>query len=157
MPYYVRAFCTGDQIPPITAIIDDLRARGVDVCAEADDEATLASADWEQCWLKYSAAKQPIIVECNRDEGAQSLCRAECDEFVEQLEDGDETPAHRRCIDHLRATRFIIACQLLSDVEDEGFTVNGEFLGYFVRNCGGIVQADGEGFYDGDEIVAPTE
>jgi len=48
---------------------------------------------------------------------------------------------------------FIIASQLLNDIEDDGYNANGWFLDYFVQHCGGMIHADGEGFYDGDKII----
>jgi hypothetical protein len=59
---------------------------------------------------------------------------------------------------HLNSTRFIVACQLPStDIDDDGFDANGEFLNYFVERCGGMIQADGEGFYEGHEVVVPLK
>jgi hypothetical protein len=57
-------------------------------------------------------------------------------------------------LEHLAATAFVIACQLpSSDIEDDGYNVNGHFLTFFVEHCGGMIQADGEGFYEGDKLI----
>ena len=153
MGYYVRAFCTSPEVPCIKIVLADLQNRGLAVRAEVDDEAKLVSADWSQFDLFYKPDKKPVVVECNRDDGDESLCRKECNEFIEEIHELDDTPSRDRVIGHLKRTTFVVVCQLLSDIDDDGYTANGEFLAYFVRHCGGLVQADGEGFYEGDEIT----
>ena len=100
------------------------------------------------------------VVECNRDEGDESLAKAECQEFMDELADLEDTPAKNQVIDHLRKTRFIVSCQLLSDCDEDGYEANGQFLDYFVDHCGALIQADGEGFYermDLGEILLPLK
>jgi hypothetical protein len=46
-----------------------------------------------------------------------------------------------------------VCCQLLSDIDDDGFEANGQLLDYFVDKHEGIIQADGEGFYDGRNLA----
>jgi hypothetical protein len=41
----------------------------------------------------------------------------------------------------------------LGDVPDEGFEANEKLLDIFVAKYGGLVQADGEGFYEGSELL----
>jgi hypothetical protein len=43
------------------------------------------------------------------------------------------------------------------DIDDDGYDANGEFLRYFVDHCGGMIQADSEGFYEGSTIVVELE
>jgi hypothetical protein len=58
---------------------------------------------------------------------------------------------------HLEASKAVVAVQLLGDVEDDGFGAVVHFLAYFVEHCGGLVQADGEGFYDGDDLLVALD
>ena len=125
--------------------------------ADVDDPAELDSPDWVVFDLIYKAGKHPIVVECNRDKGADSLAREECIEFDELLEDLEDSQEKRHVIEHLKNTRSVIACQLLSDIDEDGYDANGEFLAYFVEHCGGMIQADGEGFYEGSEVVVPLK
>lgn len=157
MPYYVRAFCTSGDVPAISKVLEVVLAGGVAVTAELDDEISLSSADWEQCWLNYGIEKQPIVVECNMDEGEGSLCKDECAEFIEKLNELKDSPSRNRCINHLKKVKFIIVCQLLSDIDEEGFTVNDAFLDYFVDHCGGMMHAEGEGFYDNGKLIVPID
>ena len=54
---------------------------------------------------------------------------------------------------HLKKTQIIISSQLLNDIDDDGFHANGVFLDYFVEKCNGMINADSEGFYDGDKVI----
>lgn len=160
MPYYVRAFCTAAQPPTINTVMQSLRQRGSDFTAQVDVASKLDSSDWKQFELIYKPGNGPLVVECHRDDEPESLAKAECEEFVEEVADLDDSPAKDKVIEHLRKTRFIVNCQLLSDCDDDGFEANGQFLDFFVDNCGAMIQADGEGFYermDMDELLLSLE
>ncbi len=73
---------------------------------------------------------------------------------------GVDAPGKARVIEHLKNTKFIIACQLpvLNMGDDEtGYQANDAFLRYFEQHSGGLIQADGEGFYSGQELVLEME
>ena len=57
-------------------------------------------------------------------------------------------------VDHLKATRFIVALRLpKGDMDDAGWDANGQILTYFLDHCGALIQADGEGFYEGAKLI----
>src|SRR5262245_57679752 len=164
MGYYVRAFCTGQQVPELTAIQLWLETHGSPAVLDDPDHAidamrsqvsspptlNLHTSDWEQIAIAYKLGKLPILAECNRDDGTpDSLLRQEIGEFVELVDDAPSSLAKQNVLRHLKATNFIVACQLpTSDIEDDGYEANGEFLAFFVERCGGMIQDDGEGFYE---------
>jgi hypothetical protein len=169
MGYYVRAFCTDSNIPDLATIQAWLRKRGSPAVIDDPNHAVeaaeagelrpaildLATSDWEQVAIAYRAGKLPILAECNRDDGTdESLMREEIAEFVDVIGEPGRSAAKKRVLEHLAATKFVVACQLpTSDLEDDGLDANGEFLNFFVEHCGGMIQADGEGFYDNDEVI----
>ena len=52
------------------------------------------------------------------------------------------------------AAMFIVACQLpTSDIDNAGHNTNGGFLAFFTAGCGAIIQAEGDGFYEGNHLV----
>ncbi len=156
MGYYVRAFCKSEKVPSVKEISEWLKRRGFQYSFEiTDDGIDQESSEWKQISLKYKDGKQPILVECNRDDGTDScLVRQEVEEFVELVGKPGLSLAKRRVVKHLRDTPFIICCRLLTaDIDDDGYDANGEFLRYFLENCGGMIQADGEGFYEGERLV----
>jgi hypothetical protein len=81
----------------------------------------------------------------------------ELEEFVEFLEDLADSPEKQKVLDHLEQSKAVVAVQLLGDVDEAGYTAAGTFLTYFVDHVGGLIQADGEGFYDGDRLVVELE
>ena len=169
MGYYVRAFCTASKVPDLAAIQSWLRERGSAAVIDGPDRAVeaaqqgvskppvleLQSSDWEQVAVVYRTGKLPILAECNRDDGTDtSLLRQELEEFIELIAEPGLSEPKKQVLEHLRSTKFIIACQLpTSDIEDDGYDANGDFLTYFVEQCGGMIQADGEGFYEGAEVI----
>jgi len=156
MGYYVRAFCTSETIPTIANVLGWLEKRGrrleLDKGMSAVDEDSI---EWEQLALVYRRGKLPILAECNRDDGSpESLMQQEIGEFLDSIGRPGPSLAKQRVISHLKKTRYIIACQLpTSDIDDDGYDSNADFLNYFVENCGGMIQADGEGFYEGSKLI----
>jgi hypothetical protein len=169
MGYYVRAFCKAPASPSLGAIQAwlDKHAPGIQFsdpnhAADEPSGSKLSAADlqttnWTQVELVYKSGKLPIIVECNRESEPDSLVRAEAAEFSELIGQPKRSAAKRRVLDHLAETKFIVSCQFLSDMDDDGYEANYQFLSYFVQHCGGIIQADGEGFYEGDKIIVEVQ
>jgi len=157
MSYYVRVFCRADESPPLCTVIDYVTGDRPQLSIVSDD--ALNYADWEGATMTYKANKQPILVECNRNTGEEDcLAAEELAEFVELAEDSEDSPGKQQVIAHLRATKFIVACRLpTSDIDDDGYEANSQLLNYFVEHCGGMIQADGEGFYREDEVILPVE
>jgi hypothetical protein len=155
MPYRVRAFCTGSDVPTLAQVFEYAKVQGVNLSPDETHGATeVGSPNWSEVEILYNPDKRPLVVECNRDDGDnECLARVEPQEYLEEIGSPGLSRAKRRVIKHLKATKFIIASQLLGDIEDDGYNANGVFLDYFVGHCGGMIHADGEGFYDGDNII----
>lgn len=54
---------------------------------------------------------------------------------------------------HLGQTQFVICCQLLGDITEQGFEANDALFEFFVQKYGGMIQADGEGFYGAEGLL----
>jgi len=159
MGYYVRAFCTSTDVPKLNDVLEWLSNRGLIISIDDEEKAKLDSSDWKQISLYYKTGKLPILAECNCDNGSEEcLMREEVNEFLEFIGKPGLSLNKRRVLKHLANTKFIIACQLpTSDIDDDGYDANGEFLRYFIEHCDGMIQADGEGFYSGNEIIVKLE
>jgi hypothetical protein len=150
LAYYLRAFCTSDEIPPLRVVFEWVGGRGVRLEAPATD---LDASGWEQAEVIYRPDRQPFIAErCVGD-----LLREEIEEFTEFLEEVDESPERQDVLDHLERSKAVVAAQLLSDIDDDGYNAVGAFLSYYVEQCGGLIQADGEGFYRGEQVIVELD
>jgi hypothetical protein len=78
----------------------------------------------------------------------------ELSEFLEQLEDSDEDarPRVERC---LRAARAVVVARVLWQgcSTDETVDLLSPLWTWLLENRRGLIQADGEGFYEGDELI----
>lgn len=161
MGYYVRAFCTAAETPPIGPVLEFARSRGSNV--SLDPEVNVPADDdpnWTQVGVGYKAGKLPILLEVNRrgDGRDGEMVSEEIEEFIEFLEDAPKNANRRRVEEHLGKTTFVVAAQLAtSDIDDDGYNALGNVLSYFVEHSGGLIQADGEGFYDGDKVIVALE
>jgi hypothetical protein len=151
--YYLRAFCTSEDLPPLGRVFEWAAAQGVLFALEnAPDPDELDSARWRWAELRYMHGKRPLVVDVSRaaDYGPPF---EEVEEFIELLEQVDESAQRHWVLAHLRESRAVVTVQLFSDIDDGGYDAVGIFLSFFVEHCGGMIHADLEGFYDGDRLI----
>jgi len=159
MGNYIRAFCVGEEVPPITKVVQWLGTRDVHVKVADGDPMKMQSRGWEQVSLIYKEGRLPIIARCTRTDakssGADSASAAEeLKDFIERIGAVGKNKVKKRVVDHLKATRFIVALRLpKGDMDDSGWDANGQILTYFLDHCGALIQADGEGFYEGSKLI----
>jgi hypothetical protein len=91
------------------------------------------------------------------DELRDSTLVDELEEFVELLEEARASRRQRKVLAHVRATRAIVSVQLPDDADEDAHTVMGMFIGFFVEHSGAMIQADAEGFYEGNRLLVPLE
>lgn len=153
--YYVRAFCTHGDPPPLGPVLAYSAERGASLTLDPEiSNPDVDDGDWEQVGVVYKENKASILFEVNRDEGDESLMREEIVEFIELLEDAPKGWNRRRVEKHLRKTRFIVSARLpVFDIDDDGYAALGHVLTYLVENNGAMTQADGEGFYEGGKVI----
>lgn len=159
MGYYLRVFCKSDNKPKVKQILDHINSLGYSYKTTTNltpDECD--SNNWTAFELKYKSNKLPISIEYSQVSDASELAKEEIQEFIEEIgAPGLFSIKKKKIIKHLRETKYIVASQLLSDINDDGHNANGEFLKYFVNNYEGLIHADGEGFYSNDKIILETE
>ena len=153
MGYYFRVFCTAEKVPPLADVLQWVRERGVPVTAEPAD------ATWDTSPLRIHYAEgAPFNAELNRCDGGESLAAQEIAEFVHLVEPMKKSRKRDRVLEHLRNTRFVVACEIpLNGFEDAGFHAVDVFLAYFEALCQGLVQADGQGFYEMGKLIVELE
>lgn len=157
MTYYLRAFCTSDAVPPLATLLAWAAERGVPLWLDAGAvERDLLAADWTEADLRYAPDRRPLRLTVDRDDGdAESLVRMEVAAFLEEVAATPESDARLVVTAHLRQTRCIVACRLPSDSDETAYRAAVALLDYFAERCGGLIEADGEGFYVGDEVILP--
>ena len=156
MSYYLRAFCATDTLPSLRAVIEQTAARGITLAVDPEPPAELDDERWSQAAIQYKAERSPVLVEVNRAEDGDLLAE-EIEEFVELLADAADSAAKDRVVAHVRGTRAIVAARLPGDVDDDGYRAVTALLDVFVDRCGALVQADGEGFYEGDRLIVEVD
>lgn len=160
MSFYIRAFCTQGEPPPLRPVLSFSAERGTLLALDPEvSRPVLDDGSWEQVGLVYKDNKASILFEVNRDDGdVGSLMREEIEEFMEHLADAPNNRNRRRVEKHLQNTRFIVAARLPTfDIDEDGYTALGHVLNYLLRNNGAMIQADGEGFYAGEKVIVELE
>jgi hypothetical protein len=154
--YYLRAFCNSPEVPPLRQVLTAAAEQGIQLELTGDQSDTdLDSSTWQTAEIRYKPANQPLLVEVGR--AGEELLADEIEEFAELLEDVEASPEREKALEHVRASSALVSVQLLGDIDDDGYDAVGAFLSYFVENCGAMIQADGEGFYEADLLVVPLD
>lgn len=160
MSYFVRAFCKADTKPTVKQILDHINGLDLGFIASTNlNPEELESNQWTDFELRYKIGKLPLLVECNKITDENGLAKDEIHEFIDEIgTPGIFAIKKKKVIRHLQETNYIIANQLpTSDIDDDGFNANGEFLKYFVDNYQGMIYADGEGYYEGTTLILESE
>ncbi|HKW46527.1 MAG TPA: hypothetical protein VJN70_03750, partial [Gemmatimonadaceae bacterium] len=131
-----------------TALRDALVAAGAAYRVESDDGAATIS----------HGGIRIAHVEINTP--GDGLFDEEREELIELVSDTDgHDSAKARVIDTLRAARSTVAAQILFGTGDSETTLAklDPLWQWLFRNYRGLLQADGEGYYDGSGIVLRME
>ncbi len=151
MGYYTRVFCKSGQVPTFNQLRNCMAAKNVTYQLQGGEDE---NEEWTNLELIYKEGKLPVLVEINRVDNPEDIAKDEVDEFLEAIGSPGLSFKKRKVIRHLKATQYIICCQLpTSDIDDDGFDANSELMDFFVSNYEGMSQADGEGFYDNDDHI----
>lgn len=153
MGYYMRIFCTAPEAPSVGAMLEVMKSHGFDVDAFPNED--LESQEWEQTEFS-TGGKALFLSELNYNSGTESLAAEEIEEFIEFVEEVDDSPAKKTVEQHLRDTKFVIANQILDQAE-ETLEIIDVLNSHLAHTFGGMVQADGEGFYDGEDLIVELE
>ena len=146
MGYYMR-YIVADERP---VSLNDVRKS----LAKAGDTYEV-DGDETEATIRYRG--QPVG-HLTLNVPGDDLFDEERDELVEFAEDGDGR-GKQRVIDTLRAAKGIVAVQVLAGDGDTERTLAAidPIWRWLHENRRGLLQADGEGYYDGDGLILELE
>jgi len=153
--FFTRVFCLRKESPPLALLIEFLKAKKLTpILPKEVDDKLLNVWNWVGVELTYNKDRAPILLTCVRKDSAQGEI---FDQDIQGLLNFAE--AHReldnwQVVDQLRGCRFYVATILdKNDITEEGYDFNGWILQFFQENCNGMVQIDGQGFFDAEGEV----
>jgi hypothetical protein len=151
LAYYIRVLLTEWEDRPLGELVAHSREYG----HELRPDAPLDDPGWREADVYGPESTSPIELEVALDDGTPDcLLRAELDEFREELEDSEADPeAVAKVRAHLDRTQGIVAVRVLASDSERGLEAAWAVLDYYAQREGVLFQADGEGFYEGEELV----
>jgi hypothetical protein len=154
MGYYIRVLLTEWEDRPLSELVAHSRKYG----HELRPDAPLDDPAWRQADVYGPESTSPIELEVALDDGTPDcLLRAELDEFREELEDREGEPeAVAKVNAHLDRTQAIVAVRVLASDPEFGVEAAWAVLDYYAQPDGVLFQADGEGFYEGEDLILAT-
>jgi len=153
--FFTGVFFLRKESPPLALLIQFLKAKKLTpILPKEVDDKLLNVWNWVGVELTYNKDRAPILLTCVRKDSAQGEI---FDQDIQGLLNFAE--AHReldnwQVVDQLRGCRFYVATILdKNDITEEGYDFNGWILQFFQENCNGMVQIDGQGFFDAEGEV----
>ena len=140
--YYMRFFATGEPSPTLKSVGE--------ILTQAHPDMEFTDATLHKQGIPYGALEVNVL--------GEEMFEEEREEFLADLAD-DDSPAAARVRQALHNCQASVVLQVLGgSLEPETvhslFDILRETLS---RESGGLMQADGEGFYDGPNLIWPLE
>jgi hypothetical protein len=149
MDYMTRVFAPTDSTPPLNSLRMLLGQWGAEVHTEGDED------EWDVAEVHYDDEYAPIEVE-RYTPATDGIFEQEIAAF-RTLVDESESPNRDKVIDVLELTRQIVGFRVREDADDAVYGPLNAAMNAVLSVLGGLSHADGEGFYDGDDLILPTE
>lgn len=151
MSYSIRILAPVESAPAASEIRAALRHEGFDVSLEPSP----SDADWGE--IRLSTQGQTILLARGLRAGEDNPVDDEIDVFLDLLLEQEDTPGVQQVEDMLRRARQ----EFYLEIPDEfpwgaGRNVVDALVEFVADRTEGLIQADGEGFYDrmGNLLVA---
>lgn len=153
MPYSLRVFCRALIGPTPGEILEALSSVKLPAQVDPDADVDLTDPDWEQLILVASKDGGPLVVD--RDlRGRGNFVADEVDGFLERIAALPASKTRTAVRAHLKGTTQMFSLQVPTTAMDpEGWAIAHAVMRFLVSRCDGIAQADGEGFYEGNDVV----
>jgi len=149
----MRVFCRKAEAPTPGEILQALTRATLPAELHPDVDVDLGDAGWEQLALALTKDGGPLVVD--RDVASRGdAVREEVDEFLKAARSAPRTKASREIVAHLRDTKQIFGLQVpTSSIDSKGWAIAHAVMRFLAARCDGLVHADGEGFYRGNDVV----
>ncbi len=153
MPYWMRVFCRKAVAPTPGEILQALTSATLPAQLYPEADVDLADSDWEQIALSLTPDGAPLTVD--RDvQGHGAMFTEEVDESLKAVRSAPRSKSKKEIVSHLKETKQIFGLQVpTSSIDPKGWAIARAVMRFLVARCDGLVQADGEGFYRGNDLV----
>ncbi len=153
MPFWMRVFCRRPTAPTPGQILEALSA--AQLPAQLDLEAGVDPSDphWEQLALALSGDAGVLVVD--RDVGPRGeAVLEEVAKFLRDIRRSPRSKTRERVVEHLKDTKQVFCLQVpTASIDPTGWAVAHAVMRYLVASCDGLAHLDGEGFYQGNDLV----
>jgi hypothetical protein len=159
MAYYLRALLAEWERHPLADLVAFSEQEGWPLRPDETNATPLDDPDWREATLLGPDSTAPIEVEVALDDGSpQCLLRAELQEFREQVKDaGASLRVRKKAIAHLGQVKAVVAVRVPASDWDNALNAANTVISFYADRPGALVQADGEGFYDGRRLILATD
>jgi hypothetical protein len=162
MTYYLSAFCTDSEIPSLGQVQAWATGRTPPITVDPDEPPDCRR--WGPVNVYYGPDDRAFSVDIYGPGDPPEydwldVLPGTIKEFRSALEAQSPTPGRDRVLAHLGRTRFLVSISvpLSQFAQDEvAWAATDLLLQYFVERRGGMVHAEGEGFYDHDGKLLVT-
>ncbi|MFP4054543.1 MAG: hypothetical protein ACLFV7_11850 [Phycisphaerae bacterium] len=151
---YIRVFSTSDRVPSVNSIIEWMGYNGLALDV-LQGPANPDSTHWDIVHFSNPLTRTELRLQCTRrSDEPDCLAEMEVGEFLRRIGAAGLSGAKRRVIRALKDTKVILACKLPSGQRSQdGIAPHVQLMRFFQQRSKGLLQVDGEGFYDTGRLV----
>ena len=153
MGHYVRVFGMTKTAPTLRVALE--ATNQPDVVFTLKDETPLDDPNWNQINLTFTPENTWALLECDR--AGSSLFPAEVEEFLEKIDPVGRSKNKKVVAALLKASTFVISCQLPSSLSDELWEAVERLMGALIEQSEGLFHVDDVGFYVSEQLLVKTD
>ncbi len=153
MPFWMRVFCRKPTAPTPGQILEALSTAQLPAQLDPEGGVDPADAHWEQLGLALSEDSGVLVVD--RDVGPRGeAVLEEVARFLREIRHSPRSKTRERIVEHLKDTKQVFCLQVpTASIDPTGWAVAHAVMRYLVASCDGLAHLDGEGFYQGNDLV----
>ncbi len=150
----MRVFCLKVTAPTAGEVLRALTTANLPAQLAPDVDLDLTAAGWEQIALALPSDGAAALVVDRDVKGRGSLLEDEVRGFLGSLEALPKSESRDRVIEHLRRSKQVFGLQVpTSSIDPTGWAIAHAVVRFLVARCDGLLHADGEGFYRGNDVI----
>jgi hypothetical protein len=155
MAYYWRIFCRAESIPTLRQMLEWATSDGFTVQLNIEfANPDLDALNWSRVELVDGVGKRLCFCELNRQDDTGGLFTEEVTEFLEEFASIPDTPRKAYVVDHLKASRYVIAFEIpVMSCDDACFDAFASISYHAEETHYGLLHVDGEGFWEGRSLI----
>jgi hypothetical protein len=157
--HFLRVFTSTTETPTLPVLANKLEMEGFDFDTyPKKDDPRFLEPNWRTFHISYDERSASVILDRSLKGEEDKLFEEELEEFGQTLATLEDSPGKQTVQELLANTQQVFACLIPDDITEHGWELVEVLLEVVLDQTGGMLQVDGEGWYDKEgELILEME